>query len=144
MKVLIVDGNEKSASDRYTELGMLTQYEVYKKVLENITDIELEIIVIHPANFNDFLPKGINLDDFDGIVWTGSVLNIYDYSPSIERQIDLAKNLFTKEYKKILCPNILWKNLHYVLVALEYYKLVRHHYSHLRMCKILIHLPSFS
>ena len=33
MKVLIVDGNEKSASDRYTELGMLTQYEVYKKVL---------------------------------------------------------------------------------------------------------------
>ena len=64
MKVLIVDGNEKSASDRYTELGMLTQYEVYKKVLENIADIELDIIVIHPANFNDFLPKGINLDDF--------------------------------------------------------------------------------
>ena len=56
MKVLIVDGNEKSASDRYTELGMLTQYEVYKKVLENIADIELDIIVIHPANFNDFLP----------------------------------------------------------------------------------------
>ena len=99
MKVLIVDGNEKSASDRYTELGMLTQYEVYKKVLENIADIELDIIVIHPANFNDFLPKGINLDDFDGIVWTGSVLNIYDYGPSIERQIDLAKNLFTKENK---------------------------------------------
>ena len=48
MKVLIVDGNEKSASDRYTELGMLTQYEVYKKVLENIADIELDIIVIHP------------------------------------------------------------------------------------------------
>ena len=85
MKVLIVDGNEKSASDRYIELGMLTQYEVYKKVLENISDIELEIIVIHPANFSDFLPKGINLDDFDGIVWTGSVLNIYDYGPSIER-----------------------------------------------------------
>ena len=47
MKVLIVDGNEKSASDRYSELGMLTQYEVYKKVLENIADIELDIIVIH-------------------------------------------------------------------------------------------------
>ena len=96
MKVLIVDGNEKSASDRYTELGMLTQYEVYKKVLENISDIKLDIVVIHPANFNDFLPKGINLDDFDGIVWTGSVLNIYDCGPSIERQIDLAKNLFTE------------------------------------------------
>ena len=56
MKVLIVDGNEKSASDRYTELGMLTQYEVYKKVLENIADIELEIIHVN-SEFPNLFPE---------------------------------------------------------------------------------------
>ena len=31
MNILLVDGNEKEASDRYIKLGMDTQYEVYKK-----------------------------------------------------------------------------------------------------------------
>ena len=53
MKVLIVDGNEKSASDRYTELGMLTQYEVYKKVLETFPDAELIDIEINVEKSND-------------------------------------------------------------------------------------------
>ena len=35
MNILIVDGNEKEASERYTKMGMDTQYEVYQKVLEN-------------------------------------------------------------------------------------------------------------
>ena len=30
MNILIVDGNEKNASNRYTEMGMPTQYEVYE------------------------------------------------------------------------------------------------------------------
>ena len=34
MNILIVDGNEKEASSRYTDMGMDTQYEVYKKVLK--------------------------------------------------------------------------------------------------------------
>ena len=37
--------------------------------------------------------------DFDGIAWTGSLLNIYDMTPSIKNQIDLAKNLFQKKNK---------------------------------------------
>tara|TARA_Y100001970_G_scaffold276245_1_gene378664 strand:- start:374 stop:1204 length:831 start_codon:yes stop_codon:yes gene_type:complete len=99
MKILIVDGNEKSASDRYTEIGIQTQYEVYKAVLENLSDINLEIITIHPAHVNSFLPIGLKLDDFQGIVWTGSVLNIYEKKDSINRQIELAKSLLTKKNK---------------------------------------------
>ena len=78
MKILIIDGNEKAASERYTKLGMQTQYEVYKTVLEDISEIKLDIFTIHPACSDNFLPKGLNIEDFDGIVWTGSVLNIYD------------------------------------------------------------------
>ncbi|MBI28959.1 MAG: Gamma-glutamyl-L-1-hydroxyisopropylamide hydrolase [Alphaproteobacteria bacterium MarineAlpha5_Bin11] len=99
MNILIVDGNEKEASDRYIKLGMNTQYDVYSKVINKISNYECNVSVIHPAITDDFLPLGVSLDDFDGIAWTGSLLNIYDMSTSITRQIDLAKNLFTKKNK---------------------------------------------
>ena len=99
MNILIVDGNERDASERYTNMGMDTQYEVYQKVLENLSTNKLNNTVVHPAIKDEYLPIGISLDDFDGIAWTGSLLNIYDMTPSILKQIDLAKNLFTKENK---------------------------------------------
>ncbi len=99
MKILIIDGNEKAASDRYTKLGMKTQYEVYKTVLDNLSEIKLDIFTIHPAYSDNFLSKGLNIEDFDGIVWTGSVLNIYEQKPSINRQIELAKVLLNKKNK---------------------------------------------
>ena len=34
MNILIIDGNEKEASDKYKEMGMDTQYEVYSKVIK--------------------------------------------------------------------------------------------------------------
>ena len=99
MNILIVDGNEKEASDRYIKLGMDTQYDVYSKIINKLSNYEFNVSVIHPAISGDFLPSGLSLNDFDGIAWTGSLLNIYDMSSSIIRQIDLAKNLFTKKNK---------------------------------------------
>jgi len=78
---------------------MDTQYDVYSKVINKLSNYKFNISVVHPAINNDYLPLGVSLDDFDGIAWTGSLLNIYDMSPSIIRQIDLAKNLFTKKNK---------------------------------------------
>ena len=40
MNILLVDGNEKEASDRYTKLGMDTQFQVYEKILKK--DLVLE------------------------------------------------------------------------------------------------------
>lgn len=99
MNILIVDGNEKSASDRYTEMGMPTQFEVYHNVLKKMIRKDCQISVLHPAFKDNYIPKGVSLNDFHGIVWTGSLLNIYDLGPSIERQIELAKELFTKKNK---------------------------------------------
>ena len=99
MNILIVDGNEKKASDKYKDSNMLTQYEIYKNVIEKLSNFDLNITTIHPACLDKYMPKGLSLDDFDGIIWTGSVLNIYDYTPSINRQIELAKELFTKKNK---------------------------------------------
>jgi len=99
MNILIVDGNEREASERYTNMGMDTQYEVYKKVLTNLSPYTYNISIVHPAFKEDYLPTGVSLDDFDGVAWTGSLLNIYDMSFSIINQIELAKNLFTRKNK---------------------------------------------
>lgn len=97
MNILIVDGNDKIASDKYRKLGMDTQYEVYSKILKKLSNNTLNTIIVHPAINDNFIPEGMNLDDFDGIAWTGSVLNIYDSSPSINRQIEFAKILINKK-----------------------------------------------
>ena len=99
MNILIVDGNEKEASDRYVNLGMATQYEVYSNILKKLANNNLNISIIHPAVLDNYIPKGLSIDDFDGVAWTGSLLNIYDATPSIIRQIEFAKKLFEKNIK---------------------------------------------
>ena len=91
MNILLVDGNEKEASDRYKRLGMETQYEVYEKVLKKNSKSDINITTIHPAIHEEYLPLGVNLDDFEAIAWTGSLLNIYDQTKPIIKQIELAK-----------------------------------------------------
>ncbi len=93
LNILIVDGNEKKPSDNYVQLGMDTQYDVYSKILQRLANNNLNITVIHPAINSDFIPQGLSLDDFEGVAWTGSLLNIYEDSPPIIRQIELAKKL---------------------------------------------------
>ena len=99
MNILIIDGNEKKASNRYIQMGMPTQYEVYERVLKRLVKKDCNITILHPACIDNYMPNGVSLDDFHGIVWTGSLLNIYDLGSSIERQIELAKELFKKENK---------------------------------------------
>ena len=36
MNILIIDGNERKASNSYTEMGMPTQFEVYEDVLRSL------------------------------------------------------------------------------------------------------------
>ncbi|MDC0226673.1 gamma-glutamyl-gamma-aminobutyrate hydrolase family protein [Alphaproteobacteria bacterium] len=99
MNILIVDGNEKKASDQYLQIGMPTQFQVYENVLRSLITNKCNISTLHPAHKNNYIPLGVNLGDFDGIVWTGSLLNIYDLGPAIERQIELAKELFKQTNK---------------------------------------------
>ena len=37
------------------------------------------------------------MEDFEGVAWTGSLLNIYEATPPIIRQIELAKKLLNKK-----------------------------------------------
>ena len=58
MNILIIDGNEKNASNKYIEAGMSTQYEIYEKVLKTLVKKNINITILHPACTNNYLPNG--------------------------------------------------------------------------------------
>ena len=97
INVLIVDGNEQKNSEILQRRGIKPQYEEYSDALNTLAPTKLNIQVIHPAVKEDFLPVNTNLDDFHGVAWTGSTLNIYNNTLPIIRQIELAKLLLTKK-----------------------------------------------
>ena len=97
----MVDGNDLKSSVTLKRANIKAQYEEYSDVLNMLAPKKLNIVVIHPAVKEDFFPSNINLDDFSGVVWTGSTLNIYDMTPPIIRQIELALSGKGSE-KKIL------------------------------------------
>ena len=82
----MVDGYDYDGWKSLHDAKCIDAFEHYSKTLKNI-DTELNVITIHPGKKDDFLPAGISLEDFDGIVWTGSSLNIYDLTPPITKQI---------------------------------------------------------
>lgn len=94
LKLLIVEGNVKESRDQSVARGALTQGDLYKRVLNALGDdlaCELDCAVVFPADEGADLPAAEQLADYDGIVWTGSALNIYDGGPAIERQIAFMK-----------------------------------------------------
>jgi len=93
LKVLIVEGNVKELRERTKEAGSLTQGELYKNTLNSLAD-DLECTIVCPADADADLPQNRDLETYDGIVWTGSALNIYDDDEAIDRQVEFMKTCF--------------------------------------------------
>ena len=87
LKILIVDGYDYNGWKSLKDANCIDAFEHYSNTLRSISQKPLEIIIIHPGKKEQYLPVGISLGDFDGIVWTGSSLNIYDFSPSINASL---------------------------------------------------------
>jgi len=96
LKILIVEGNEKALREKAAKEGSLAQSELYQKTLTALAD-DLICTIVYPADENAVLPQQSELADFDGIVWTGSALNIYRRSPAVDRQVDFMKQAFREK-----------------------------------------------
>lgn len=99
LKILMVDGYDHDGWKSLNEANCIDAFEHFSNTLNSISTKPLEIITIHPGKKENYLPNGISLKDFDGIVWTGSSLNIYDLTPPIVRQIELAKETLNYNVK---------------------------------------------
>jgi len=98
LTILIVEGNTLDAREQTVASGSITQSDLYERTLKFLRpDIHCDIIC--PADEGAILPTGEEFDKYDGIIWTGSSLNVYQPDPAITRQIEFMKNCYAHKTK---------------------------------------------
>ena len=100
IKLLIVEGNLQEENQNFKNAGIQTHTESLKDSLSHITK-DIEIDVVNPSADSKILENVKNLEKYDGSVWGGSSLNIYNDTNEIKRQIMFMKEC-QKRIKKIL------------------------------------------
>ena len=99
-KILIVEGNLREENQSFTDGGIKTHTESLKDSIAYFTD-KIEIDVVNPSSDKNISEKVTDLDKYDGLIWGGSSLNIYNDTIEIRRQIEFMREC-QKKIKKIL------------------------------------------
>ena len=99
-KILIVEGNLKEENQSFTKGGIKTHTESLKDSISYFTN-DLEIDVVNPSSDKNISEVAKALEKFDGMIWGGSSLNIYNDTLEIRRQIEFMRSCQNK-IKKIL------------------------------------------
>ncbi len=98
--ILIVEGNLREENQSFSKVGIQTHTESLIDSLNHFNH-DLNFDVINPSsdeNINTVVQK---LSNYDGLIWGGSSLNIYNNTPEIKRQIEFMKEC-QKKVKNIL------------------------------------------
>ena len=99
-KILIVEGNLKEENNNFSKSGIPTHTESLKESLSFFTN-SLDLDVINPSSDTNINSVIKDLKKYDGLIWGGSSLNIYNDTIEIRRQIEFMKKCF-KNIKRIL------------------------------------------
>ena len=99
-KLLIVEGNLREENISFTEVGIQTHTESLKDSLNYYTK-DLKFDVVNPSSDESLDSIKNNLAKYDGLIWGGSSLNIYNDTPEIRKQIEFMKEC-QKKVKNIL------------------------------------------
>ena len=99
-KILVVEGNLKEENQSFSEAGIQTHTESLKHSLSYFTD-QLNIDVVNPSSDENISENIDSLESYDGLIWGGSSLNIYNNTPEIKRQIEFMREC-QKKIKKVL------------------------------------------
>ena len=100
LNILIVEGNLKQENNDFSEVGIQTHTESLKDSLKNFTD-NINFEVVNPSSDKKLNLIYNKLPNYDGLIWGGSSLNIYNNTPEIKRQIEFMKEC-QKKVKNIL------------------------------------------
>jgi len=90
LKLLVVDSYDAASRDVLTQAGASVASELFRACIALIDDT-IEVTVI----YSDDLGKiTVDLDAFDGAIWTGSSLSVTDDTPLLRHQIALVRAMF--------------------------------------------------
>jgi len=92
LNILIVEGNTQEENLKLQKLSNQPQsFNFRNNILKYYPDAVIDIVT--PSTKNEaskFIPE---LNKYDGIIWGGSTLNIYEDKPEIRRQLEFAKKV---------------------------------------------------
>ena len=90
LNILIVEGNLKEENKSFSEAGIPTHTESLKESLNHFTK-KLNFDVVNPSSDRNLQSVKSKLASYDGLIWGGSSLNIYNDTPEIRNQIEFMK-----------------------------------------------------
>ena len=99
-KILIIEGNLKEENSDFSKVGIKTHTESLKDSLKNFSQ-DLEYDIVNPSSDSNLDHIKDKLRNYNGLIWGGSSLNIYNDCIEIRRQISFMKECF-KNIKSIL------------------------------------------
>ncbi len=92
MRILIFNGAPMANQDRAVAAGGRTNSALFTEALSEQRK-DLEFFTLNVADGEKF-PQGLGLADFDGVVISGSPLNVYNREPRVTDQIELARDIY--------------------------------------------------
>ena len=94
-KILIVEGNLREENENFSNEGIQTHTESLKDSL-NYFNQKLQYDVVNPSSDENLKLIKDKLSSYNGLIWGGSSLNIYNNTPEIKRQIEFMKECQNK------------------------------------------------
>ena len=94
-KILIVEGNLREENQSFTDGGIKTHTESLKDSISYFTK-NLEIDTVNPSSDKNISDIIKDLGKYNGLIWGGSSLNIYNDTPEIRRQLEFMKECQNK------------------------------------------------
>ncbi|MCF8482122.1 MAG: type 1 glutamine amidotransferase [Rhodospirillum sp.] len=92
---LIVEGNTAPHCAVMADYGAQPYARAYGQILTEMWP-GARWISVHPADGPPSLPPGVSMAEIDGVVITGSALNLPNGGPEVERQVDLVRDLLAQ------------------------------------------------
>jgi GMP synthase (glutamine-hydrolysing) len=93
-RILVIDGNRAATREQQVAAGGQPSGEGYAQVLHSLAPVRCDIV--RPADGEVHFSSGSGLASYDGVAITGSALSVYDEGAHIERQIELARAVFSQ------------------------------------------------
>lgn len=94
MRLLVLDAYAREGRDALVGAGGTAAGSLYRALLARL-ERGATIDIATPADPDPGLPSGVDLADYDGVIWTGSSLTIHEEAdPRVRRQIDLARSVY--------------------------------------------------
>lgn len=95
LRYLVVEGNPAHAREAVLRAGGTVASDLFVRIMAALSPPGSDCTVLFAADpGNEALPAGLTWEAIDGVVWTGSALNIYEDTPGAARQIALGRQVF--------------------------------------------------